>query len=108
MAIESFTVEIIHDPRIPISMEEFVLETLSTGGTASTYPMLTEFNNYRRSIKKKDGKYSSFRAIVSKMKKGGLIVSVARKTADPFRDSKYMITDKGLKRLSFLRGVREP
>lgn len=98
-------ITIVHDLNVPMSMEEFVLIVLANlrGKSAFVHQMLKEFNDYRvRDLHKKPGKYTSFRAIISTMKKNGYIESTTLNRSE-FDPSAYRITDGGSRRLQFIQ-----
>ncbi len=103
--MREMTITISHDINVPMSMEEFVLIFLASlrGKSAYVHQMLKEFNDYRvRDLHKKPGKYTSFRAIISSMKKNGFIESTSFNRSE-FDPSAYKITDLGMQRLKFIQ-----
>jgi hypothetical protein len=92
------TITIRYNPNEkPISMEEHILDKLKNR-ELFVYELFQTFNAYRKDIGKKPGKYTSFRAIISTLKKKKYIESITPNRSD-FDPSAYRITDTGLGRL---------
>jgi DNA-binding PadR family transcriptional regulator len=102
---KDLTITITYNPtKSIISVEEFVLGILSKSDLY-VHKMFHAFNEYRDKIKRKHGKYSSFRAVISSMKKKGLIISITQNRKG-FEESEYRLSIRGKARLDDLRGKR--
>ena len=108
---KTFTVNIVRDPKVPMSMKEFILDVLAgmNGKDAYVHELYRSFNDYRKSIHKKPGKYTSFRTIISNMASDDnkFIITTTPNRDKPFDPSAYKITNRGKQHLTLLRNQRE-